>query len=77
MIAALLAARGREEFVSAVRALDRVLMSGKYVVPLFHLPKQWVAYWRQLHHPEATPLYGYQVDSWWVSSEPKPRLETE
>jgi peptide/nickel transport system substrate-binding protein len=77
MIAALLAARGRDEFVSAVRALDRVLMSGKYVVPLFHLPKQWVAYWRQLHHPEATPLYGYQVDSWWVSSEPKLRLETE
>ena len=38
MIAALLEAESREEFVSAVRALDRVLISGFYVVPLFHLP---------------------------------------
>ncbi|MFQ5626287.1 MAG: extracellular solute-binding protein, partial [Methyloligellaceae bacterium] len=36
MIAALLAARTRENFVSAVRALDRVLLSGSYVIPLFH-----------------------------------------
>ena len=66
MIAALLAAKTRGEFVSAVRALDRVLMSGAYVVPLFHLPKQWVAHWSQLRHPKATPLYGYQIDSWWI-----------
>ncbi len=49
MIAALLAARGRTEFVAAVRALDRILMSGIYVVPLYHLPKQWVARWTS--HP--------------------------
>ena len=36
MIAALLAAKEREAFVGAVRALDRVLLSGTYVVPLFH-----------------------------------------
>ena len=34
MIAALLEARERSEFVAAVRALDRVLMSGIYVIPL-------------------------------------------
>jgi peptide/nickel transport system substrate-binding protein len=68
MIAALLAAKGREEFVSSVRALDRVLMSGSYVVPLFHLPAQWIAYWAQLRHPEVTPLYGVQIDSWWVDA---------
>ena len=43
MISELLRAREREEFVSAVRALDRLLISGFYVVPLFHLPDQWVA----------------------------------
>ena len=42
MIAALLGARERDDFVAAVRALDRILMSGFYVVPLFHLPDQWV-----------------------------------
>ena len=45
MIAAMLRARERADFVAAVRALDRVLMSGSYVVPLFYLPEQWVARW--------------------------------
>lgn len=67
MIAALLAAKSEEDFVSAVRALDRVLLSGDYVVPLFFIPKQWVAYWTRLQHPEKTPLFGYNVDSWWAA----------
>jgi hypothetical protein len=37
------ASRTRPDFVSAVRALDRVLISGSYVVPLFYLPQQSVA----------------------------------
>ena len=53
MIAALLEARERDDFVAAVRALDRVLMSGFYVVPLFHLPDQWVARWTTIAHPAA------------------------
>ena len=44
MIAAIVAARGREDFVAAVRALDRLLISGFYIVPLFYAPDQWVAY---------------------------------
>jgi peptide/nickel transport system substrate-binding protein len=65
MIQALLEAKGEEDFVSAVRALDRVLLSGDYVIPLFYTPKQWLAYWTRLQHPETTPLFGYNVDSWW------------
>ena len=65
MIQALLAAKAEEEFVSAVRALDRVLLSGDYVIPLFYTPKQWLAYWTRLKHPQTTPLFGYNTDSWW------------
>ena len=65
MIAALLAARTRQDFVAAARVLDRVLLSGQYVIPLFHLPRQWVARWRQIERPEKTSLYGYQIDTWW------------
>jgi len=65
VIQAMLAARTEEEFVSAVRALDRVLLSGDYVIPLFYIPKQWVAYWMRLQQPETTPLFGYNVESWW------------
>ena len=42
MMQAMLAAQSREDFVAAVRALDRVLISGFYVVPLFHAPDEWV-----------------------------------
>jgi peptide/nickel transport system substrate-binding protein len=65
MIAGLLAARERPEFVSAVRALDRVLMSGNYVIPLFHTTTKWTARWTHLQHPDATSLYGHQLDTWW------------
>jgi peptide/nickel transport system substrate-binding protein len=67
MIEAVLKAEDSDSFVSAVRALDRVLLSGDYVIPLFHLPRQWVAHWRELKRPEVTPLYGYQIDAWWIA----------
>jgi peptide/nickel transport system substrate-binding protein len=66
MIDALLKAGDHDSFVSAVRALDRVLLSGDYVIPLFHLPRQWVAHWSDLKRPDKTPLYGYQIDAWWI-----------
>jgi peptide/nickel transport system substrate-binding protein len=65
MIAALLAAKAREDVVAAVRALDRVLMSGFYVVPLFHAPAQWVARWTRIAHPATTSLHGYVPETWW------------
>jgi peptide/nickel transport system substrate-binding protein len=65
MIAAILDARHRDEFVDAVRALDRVLISGCYVVPLFYLPNQWVARWRYIQHPAHTSLSGYLPETWW------------
>ena len=69
MIAAMLVARTREDLIAAVRALDRILMSGTYTVPLFHLPKQWIARWPWIGRPEKTPLTGYLVDSWWRTPE--------
>ena len=66
MIDAMLAAKTETDFISAVRALDRVLLSGDYVVPLFYTPRQWVAYWARLKHPDKTPLFGYSVDTWWI-----------
>jgi peptide/nickel transport system substrate-binding protein len=69
MIAALLNARERNEFVAAVRALDRVLMSGIYVVPLYHLPSQWVARWSAIRHPGATSVSGYLPETWWRAPE--------
>ncbi|MGB7098812.1 MAG: extracellular solute-binding protein [Xanthobacteraceae bacterium] len=73
MIAALLRARERPDFVAAVRALDRLLISGCYVVPLFYLPDQWVARWTSIAHPSRTSLSGYLPETWW--RQPKRALQ--
>ncbi|MEC7629236.1 MAG: extracellular solute-binding protein, partial [Pseudomonadota bacterium] len=66
-IEALTQARKREDFVTAARALDRLLMGGHYVVPLYHLPRQWFAVWSQVEHSWRHALYGAQIDSWWIN----------
>jgi peptide/nickel transport system substrate-binding protein len=65
MIAALLRARTHPDLVDAVRALDRVLISGSYVIPLFYLPDQWVARWNYIQHPGQRSLFGYLPETWW------------
>jgi peptide/nickel transport system substrate-binding protein len=65
MIAAMLAARERPAFVSAVRALDRTLMSGFYAIPLFNVGEQWIARWNRIERPAATALTGYLPETWW------------
>ncbi len=68
MIKAMLAARDREDFVTAVRAFDRVLISGHYLVPLYHLDEQWLARWTRIQHPKKLPLYGYRLPTWWAKN---------
>jgi len=65
VIDAMLNAREKEDYVAAVRALDRLLISGFYMVPMHHNTKQWLAYWSYLEHPAKTPLQGYQLPVWW------------
>ena len=64
-IEALIAARSRAELVSATRLLDRLLMSGFYVLPLYHAPGQWVGRWAHLKHPKTLSLYGFQLITTW------------
>jgi len=73
IIIEMLGARERADFVAAVRALDRVLISGSYVVPLFYLPEQWVARWSFIQHPARTSLSGYLPETWWHQPMRKPQ----
>ncbi len=66
MIAAMLAARTPEAFVSAVRALDRVLLSGDYMIPLYHVPRYWIAHASRIKYPEQAPMVGLLIDTWWT-----------
>jgi peptide/nickel transport system substrate-binding protein len=70
LISAMLAAPTKEDFVAAVRAYDRVLISGYYVVPFFYLPDQWIARWTRIEHPDTAALTGYALPTWWAKPGP-------
>jgi len=69
MIQTLLTATDPEEFTAATRALDRVLTSGRYVVPIWYSDISRIAHAKQLRYPDRLPIYGdwlgFQPDVWW------------
>ena len=65
MIASLLAARTREDFVAAVRALDRLLVNGFYIVPFYDSGGQWLARWKTIGLPDTQPLSGFDGAALW------------
>ena len=69
MIVALLAAANRPDFESAVRALDRVLSAGIYVIPFGYLPTDRVAWQKGYARPERDALYGWRPEVWWKAAE--------
>jgi peptide/nickel transport system substrate-binding protein len=70
LIAAMLEAREHPPFVSAVRALDRTLMSGFYAIPLYNAQEQWIARWNRIERPATTALSGYLPETWWHKPQP-------
>ncbi|NNE81587.1 MAG: ABC transporter substrate-binding protein [Silicimonas sp.] len=69
MIERLLTSESRDDFVAATKALDRVLTSGRYVIPSWHSPIARIAHVKELRYPENLPMYGdwigFQPDVWW------------
>ncbi|EMP55481.1 peptide ABC transporter periplasmic peptide-binding protein [Marinobacter santoriniensis NKSG1] len=59
-------APSRQELVYRVRALDRVLLHGYYVIPQWHLTSDRVAYWNKLERPKVTPKNGFDLNNWWI-----------
>jgi microcin C transport system substrate-binding protein len=67
MIAAESAARDPAAKVAAVRALDRLLRAGFYVVPGFHAGSESLAYWAdRVAKPDAPLQVGVDVALWWA-----------
>ena len=59
-------AKERPELVTAVKALDRVLLWGNYVVPLGHRTKDYVAYWNTIDHPPLGPTGLPSIHTLWA-----------
>ena len=69
MIAEMGRARTHEDYLAAVRALDRILTAGRYVIPVSYSPISRLAHRSDLDYPEMTPLYGdwpgFMPETWW------------
>ncbi len=69
LVDAIIAANTREELVTAVHALDRVLWHEHYVVPHWFLDRHLLTYWHKFTHPSILPLH-YDpltyVLYWWL-----------
>jgi microcin C transport system substrate-binding protein len=75
LVEAVIAAPDRPSLVARVRALDRVLQWGQWVIPQWHISYDRVAYWDKLARPAVTPAQGVQLDAWWVDPQKAAALE--
>ncbi len=66
LIEQVIAASDRKELITRVRALDRVLQWGHYVIPNWHIASDRILYWSWLQRPERTPAAGFQLEAWWA-----------
>ena len=69
MVDAMLTAGSQEDFGAAIRALDRALMTGRYVIPFWQFTTGRIAHVKQMQRPAKLPIYGdgpnYMPEVWW------------
>ena len=69
MIDRLVTSPSQDAFLAATRALDRILISGRYVIPIWHNPISRIAHKKEIRYPTELPIYGdwigFMPDVFW------------
>ncbi|MBL4767835.1 MAG: hypothetical protein JKY94_08990, partial [Rhodobacteraceae bacterium] len=69
LIDTMLSSQTRADFRDTVRALDRVLTSGRYVIPIWQFDIGRIAHVKQMQYPDSLPIYGdglwFMPEVWW------------
>ena len=66
----IIAAKTQPEMVTACKALDRVLRSGRYWIPHWYKASHTIAYWDVFDRPATKPRYNRGApDTWWYNAE--------
>ena len=73
LIDVIIAAKTREELVTACRAFDRIIRAGRYWVPQWYKASHWIAYWDVFGRPAAQPRYFRGIPATWWSEPAKAR----
>jgi microcin C transport system substrate-binding protein len=76
LIERIIAADTRSGLVTACKALDRVIRSGRYWIPHWYKPSHWVAFWNVFGRPARKPRFGRGIpETWWYDREKAAKLE--
>lgn len=71
-------ANDKETLHAAARALDRVLLWNRYVIPAWFSGKNRFAYWNKFSRPakiaKYDPYFGY-IDTWWIDAKKVGQIE--
>ena len=67
LINAAVNAQDRDALFAAVRALDRLLLRGWYMVPEYHDTTFKIAYWNRFGRPTTPIRTGFVLDDWWIN----------
>ncbi len=71
-------AKSREELVTAMRAVDRVLRAGHYWVPHWYKAAHNLAFWDKFSWPAIKPKYERgALDTWWYDETKAKKLQAQ
>lgn len=57
--------KDRDDLLAHTRALDRLLLWGHFIIPLYYPGVDFVAHTKDIQRPKNTPLYGMVLETWW------------
>ncbi|MFQ5938546.1 MAG: extracellular solute-binding protein [Alphaproteobacteria bacterium] len=75
LIELVIAATDRQALIDRVRALDRVLLWGHFVIPHWHIPYDRLVFWDKFGVPEVIPMQGTSLLRWWIDGNKALALE--
>ena len=66
LINQIIAAQGdKAKLIPLGRALDRVLTWNYYMLPMWFMAEDRIAWWDKFSHPAIRPIYTIGLDNWW------------
>ena len=78
LIERIIAATTRPDLITACKALDRVIRSGRYWIPHWYKPSHWLAYWDVFGRPATKPRFARGIpETWWYDREKAAKLEQQ
>lgn len=76
LIERIIAADTRSGLVTACKALDRVIRSGRYWIPHWYKPSHWLAFWDVFGRPAKKPRFGRGIpETWWYDQAKAAKLD--